>query len=176
MTLFISNPSKQQVEFHFRRAVTRDTSGPQCVVIQSGCQVPVGHGWPREEIAYIIQQLENQGGANAAVAHGRMGKFTGLLYRDDQPVDEDEIVTAHDAIVTDQEERSVQQTTRSALAFDRSANRNNKNGRGGKDRLARVTQVEVIQELEPHQRLTGEEIRFSLSVDPDAHADAKISI
>lgn len=166
MTLYVSNPSRQQVEFHFRTAITKDTSGPHVVIIPSGAQVDIGHGWTQEQTAYVIKQIMHNGGAQAAEAHGRMGKFTGLLYRENQPVDEDEILTAHDAVMKDANDRSVRQVTNSALAFDRVANKGG--GRRGNNRLAKVTGVEISQELEPHQRRTGDEVDFSLTVDPDA--------
>lgn len=167
MTLFISNPSRQQAVFFYRRAVTKDTSGPAQVIIPAGGQVEIGHGWAHEETAYVIQQVLRAGGANAAEAHGRMGTFTGLLYRESHPVDVDEILTAHEGVKTAAEERSAANATRGALAFDRTANR------GQRERLAKVTEVEVRQELAPHQRATGEEIHFKMAIDPDGSSDVK---
>lgn len=167
MNLYISNPSRQEVVFYYRRAVTKDTSGPAQVHIAAGGQAMLGAGWTRDEITYVISQIEAQGGANAAVAHGRMGKFTGLIYREEYPVDEDEILVAHEGVKAAAEDRSVTQATRGALAFDRNANR------GKRERIAKVTEIEVIQQLPPHQKATGDEVHFKLSVDPDGSSDAR---
>lgn len=171
MSLYVSNPSKQDVVFHYRTDVTRDTSGPFAIPIASGSQVMLGHNWTREQKDYVIRQILNQGGADAAEAHGRMGKFTGLLYRDNHPVSVDEIQTAHEEVVHDAEDRSVKAATRSALAFDKSAN-----ARGRGQRLARVTEVEILEEKAPHDRRTGDETSFKLTVDPDGRTDVKMPV
>lgn len=171
MSLFISNPSKQNVVFHFRTSVPKDNSGPMAVEIPSGRQVEIGHGWSPEEREYVIKQIEKRGGRDAAEVHATMGKFLGLLYRDNRPVTEGEIVMGHSAVLKTQEERSVAEATRAALAFDRNANQRVR----GK-RLARVTQVEVEQEIDPHARRTGDEVTFSLSVDPEGRGDVSLPI
>ncbi len=171
MTLYISNPSRQQTVFYYRRAVTRDNSGPHSIPIPSGCQVAIGQRWTKEETAYVIEQILRAGGADAAEAHGKMGAFTGLLYREGHAVDEDEIVTAHESVLKDAQDRSVKQATLGALGFDRVANTTNKGRRG--QRLARVTEVEVIQELPPHQHPTGDEVHFQMTIDPEGSSDMR---
>ena len=171
MTLYVSNPSKQDVVFHYRTNITKDTSGPFAIPIASGTQVLLGIDWTREQKNYVIKQILSQGGADAAEAHGRMGKFTGLLYRDNAPVSVEEIHTAHDEVVKDAEDRSVKAATRSALAFDRKANE-----RGKGQRLARVTEVEVIEENAPHIRKTGDEVSFKMTIDPEGRTDIKLPV
>lgn len=169
--IYVSNPSTQEVVFYYRRAITKDASGPSAVNIPRGGQVELTRGmrWTSEERSYVIGQIVRNGGANAAEAHGRMGsRFTGLLYREEHPVDEDEIVTAYESVKAAAEERSVERATRGALAFDRTANRGQK-----RDRLAKVTSVEVRQELAPHQKPTGDEVHFEMSVDPEGSSDAR---
>ena len=167
MTLCISNPSRQQAVFYYRRAVTNDTSGPASVTIPEGGQVEIGHGWSHEETAYVIQQIFASGGAHADEARGRLGKFTGLLYREMRPVTVDEIVEAHESVLAAAEERSAAQATRGALAFDRQANK------GRRQRLARITEVEVHQELAPGEKPRGDEVHFKMTVDPDGSSDAR---
>lgn len=174
MTIFVSNPSRQAVVFYYRRTISRDTSGPAAIDIPSGGQVELGHGWSPEETAYVISQIIRAGGANAAEAHGKMGSFTGMLYRETNPVDVGEIVTAHESVMKHAEDRSVSNATRGALAFDRAANANK--GQKTHGRLARVTEVEVIQELPPHQSRTGDEVAFKLSVDPEGRADVRLPV
>lgn len=167
MTLFISNPSRQQAVFFYRRAVTKDNSGPAQVVIPEGGQVEIGHGWTALETAYVITQILRAGGADAAEAHGHMGTFTGLLYRENHAVDVEEILTAHEGVKAAAEERSVTNATRGALAFDRTANK------GARQRLAKVTEVEVIQELAPREKPTGNEVHFKMSIDPEGSSNAR---
>ena len=172
MSLYISNPSRQEAVFYYRRAKSppgwTDNSGPGHVTIPAGGQVMVGAGWTRDETAYVIEQIMQQGGEDAAVAHGRMGKFTGLLYREFSPVQVDEIETAHESVKAAAEERSVTQATRGAMAFDRVINK----GRRGQ-REARTTEVEIKQELPPHVRPTGDEVHMRVAVDPDGSADVR---
>ncbi len=168
MTLYISNPSRQDVVFYFRTAITKDNSGPSSVSIRSGGQVEVGHNWSKEETGYVIQQILRAGGADAAEAHGSMGStFTGLLYREKAPVSKDEIITANESVEEAGKKRSAEQATRGALAFDRSANQ------GQRERKVKTTTVEVHQQLPPHQRPTGDEVHFEMSVDPDGTADVR---
>ncbi len=168
MTLYISNPSRQDVVFYYRRAKTNDNSGPAHVTIRSGGQVMLGAGWSFEETAYVIEQIMAAGGEHAAVAHGHMDKFTGLLYRELFPVDKDEILTAHESVKAAAEERSVAQVTRGAMAFDRTIN----NGRRGA-RESKTTEVEIHQLPVPHQKPTGDEVHFKMAVDPDGSSDVR---
>ena len=176
MVLFISNPSRQNVEFYYRTRITNDGSGsgPLIKSIPSGTQVEIGHGWTHEETAYVIRQIESQGGCSAAETHGRLGsRVTGLVYREDHPIDEDEILAGNASLEKAGEERSVREATRGALAFDRAANKNK--GRQA-TRIARTTEVEVIEELPPHTHRTGDEVAFKLTVDPDGRADIKLPV
>jgi hypothetical protein len=174
MVLYVSNPSRQMVVFYYRTKITNDNSGPAVREIPSGAQIELGHGWSRDEIEYVIEQIERTGGISAAEAHGRLGaRVTGLVYREDHPVDEDEITAANASLEKAGEERSVKQATRGALAFDRAANTSK--GRT-KERLARVTQVEVIEELEPHRHKTGDEVSFKMTVDPDGRSDIDLPV
>jgi hypothetical protein len=161
MTLFISNPSTQEVVFYYRRAITNDSSGPSAVPIRAGGQVEIGHNWAYAETEYVIRQIIRAGGASAAEAHGRMGKFTGLLYREKHPVDVDEIVTANEAVKVAAEQRSVEKAQLGAQAFDLTTNQ-----RGRGQRIAKLTEVEIKQELPRGQRPTGNEVHFKQTVAP----------
>lgn len=170
MTLFVSNPSRQQVEFHYRTAITKDTSSPQVAIIPYGCQVEIGWGWTPEQQAYVIEQIERAGGAAADVAKG-IEKFTGLLYREARPVSVEEIEIANEKVEEDAQDRSIAQAMRGVAAFDRVANQNQGKQKG---RLARSTTVEVIQEMAPHEHRTGKEVEFSLTVDPEGRSDIRV--
>lgn len=168
MSLFISNPSRQDAVFYYRRAITNDSSGPAQITIPRGGQVELGHNWTRAELDYVVNQIESQGGLNASAAHGSMPTFTGLLYRESKPVSVDEIVAAHEGTKAAAEKRSAENAVRGALAFDRKANE----GKRGM-RAARVTEVEVIQDPPPHSAPTGDEIHFGMSVDPQGQSSAR---
>lgn len=167
--LYLSNPSRQHVTFCFR--TTQPKSVPDQVTIRSGQQVEIGHKWSAEDRSMVIEQLRRSGARDAAEAHGHMDRFQGLLYRDAAPVDEGEIMMAHDAVVATQEARTAAQTTRAALGFDRTANRGIQ--RGGK-RLARVTEVEVAEHVDPRDRSNKKDpVHFQMAVDPEGRTDVK---
>ena len=170
MTLFLSNPTKQSVTFYYRTDFTHEKGGaPQFVEIAPGTQQPLGQSWTKEQMGRVMEQLHRLGARDAAEAHGELEKFTGLLYRHEFPVDSDEIRMAHDKVVDMQQARSATEATRAALGFDRAANAQ---GRG--TRLAKTTGVEVLQEVGPRERPTGEEVAFSLTVDPEGRSDIKL--
>ena len=170
MTLYLSNPTKQTVVFYFRTDFTHEKGGaPQFVEIASGKQQELGQSWSREQMGRVMEQLHRFGARDAAESHGELEKFNGLLYRHDFPVDGNEIQMAHDKVVDMQQARSATEATRAALGFDRAAN---EKGRGA--RLARTTTVEVEQLINPRDRPTGDEVKFSLTVDPEGHSDIKL--
>lgn len=170
--LCIANPTKQDFIFHYRRLAKRaEDRILQHVAIPTGSQANIGSGWKSEEVEHVIKQLEAYGGRDAAESyHGKLGKFSGLLYRRQAQIETQEIEAGHESIVDTQEKRSVQETTRGALGFDRSVN-------GGKRgaRASKTTAVEVIQQLQPGARVTGKEVNFSMEVDPNGRSDAQIS-
>jgi len=166
MTIFISNPTTQNWHFHFRMPTNNLLS---MIEIPHGQQREIGHGWSPEQTEMLVKQLQKMGGREADDTYGHMGKFMGLLYRVDNQVEEDEIVTANVAVNDTAGERSVAQATKGALAFDRAAN-SRLRGR----RAARATEVQVEQLLAPGARPTGNEVNFGLGVDPDGRADANL--
>ena len=171
MSLFISNPTKQDWTFYYRDLA----SAPEArllhqLKVPSGRQVEVGHGWARDQIAHVVAQLEAAGAHDAAEASRPIAKFQGLLYRVNGQIEEREIVEAHDSVVATQQARSVNEATKAALGFDRALNAQSK-GR----RAARSSTVEVIEQLGPHARATGNEVNFSLTVDPDGNQAVRLN-
>lgn len=175
--LCVSNTTKQTVRFHYRlEKVTGGHAEPGqtfLLVIQSGQQVEIGRNWTPEQRAYVVRQLETFGARDAAESYAQMNGFLGLLYREAAPVSEDEIVLGHAAVVDTQEKRAVREAVRGALAFDRTSR---KEAVKRHIRPARVTAVEVEQEIPPHQRPTGDEVSFSMTVDPDGRADVRLPV
>jgi hypothetical protein len=169
MSLFISNPTKQDFVFHYRVLADRaEDRLLKNVAIPSGRGVEIGHDWSPQEKQHVIKQLELHGARDAAESyHGKLGnKFLGLLYRDRGQIDSQEIEAGHAAVVATQEARSVSEATRAALGFDRSMNA----GKRGQ-RPVKTSGVEVIEQLAPHARPTGNEVAFSMSVDPEGRSD-----
>jgi hypothetical protein len=168
MTLNLANPSFQNHHFHFREPVNNLIN---VVEIDRGCQQEIGHGWSREQTRKVIEQLERYGARDAAEAHGAMGKFAGLLYRDIGQITSSEIEMAHEAEVQTREERSVKAATVSALAFDHSARK------PSRDRpAARVTETIVKQDTAPGVKKAANPVDFSLSVDPNGRSDVKLPV
>lgn len=169
MSLFVSNPTTQHFELMLREPRNNKLLR---VAIPSGRQTQIGHDWSAEEKAKVIRQLEKFGARDAAESYGKLSKFLGLLYRDAAAVSEEEIRQGHAAVVTAQEERSVEAATTGALAFDRAVN-NPDPSKPRRERRARVTAVEVEEAPAPGSRPTGDEVRMSVTVDPEGRSDPK---
>ncbi len=168
--LYISNPTKQTWEFHYRMPSHNPTDRIlNSVKIPSGGQVILGPQWDEETLQHVVKQLTVYGARHANDAKRLIGsRFTGLLYSLGVHVEVDEIEAAHEAIVEAQTDRSVAAATNAALGFDRSINK------GRADRRSKTTGVEVTQQLERGKRPTGNEVNFSLEVDPDGRSDLKL--
>lgn len=168
MTLYLANPSTQNHQFQYREPVNNLV---HMVDIGSGRQTEIGHGWTAEQQARVIAQLERNGARDAAEAHGKMGKFSGLLYRDRGIIEADEIEMAHEAELQTREDRSVTAATAGALGFDHTV-RKRSNARPS----ARITETKVQQDIAPGARPKGTEVAFDLTVDPDGRSDVKLPV
>jgi len=166
MTLNLANPSNQNHHFHFREPVNNLVN---VIEIPRQGQAEIGHGWTPEQQGRVIIQLERYGARDAAEAHGKLGKFSGLLYRDIGQISSSEIDMATEAEVQTREERSVHVATVSALAFDRSARTRTRERPG-----ARATETVVKQDAPPNGKVPDGLVDFSLSVDPDGRSDFKL--
>lgn len=172
MSLYIANPHRQSFDFWYRLSANEPRDkGPAHVVIPPGGQTVIGKNWSDAEKAYVIKQLETHGARDAAEVHAKLKNFTGYLYRDMGQIEAEEIELGNEQVIEAQTERSAKEATRSALAFDRSVN---KGARGR--RAAKMTELEIKQEISPGMRPTGNEVDFSLAVDPDGRADSNIAI
>ncbi len=148
MPLYIGNTTKQTMVHCFRLPASDKT---QMVTIESGRQEKVGDGWTSDQTDAVVKHLELFGARRSNETGMAMKGFTGLLYSVDKPISETQIISGHDAVVDNQELRSATEATRSALAFDRSTRADK--GRG--KRLAKVTEVEVLQDIQGSQKGTG---------------------
>ncbi len=167
--LYIANPSTQKVRFPFREPVNNTVDNR--IELESGTQTIIGHGWTTEQTAKVIAQLERYGARNAAESHGRLGRFNGLLWRDMGEIATDEIEMANAADIQTREERSVSAATKSALGFDRAVRASRR------DRPpAKITETAVRQDVIPGQKPRGNEVDFSLAVDPEGRSDIKLPV
>jgi hypothetical protein len=166
MTLYIANTTRQNWNHHFR---VPEMSRPYFVQIPAGRQVKVNENLGRDSEDAIIRQLLRYGGRNANEVSGRLEQFPGIFFRTDRAISESEIVSGHEAVLDHAERRSADEATRSALAFD-AINRDSDTNQ----RLARETQVEIIQEVPKDQKRTGEEVNFSVSVAENGSSSFKM--
>jgi hypothetical protein len=168
MTLYVANPSTQTHHFHFREPVNNLIN---VVMLGSGRQTEIGHGWDPSQQAKVIEQLVRFGARDAAEAHGKMGKFNGLLYRDRGAIEENEIEMAHEAEMQTREERSVAAATTGALAFDHTVRARSRNRPS-----ALVTETKVLQDVAPGTKRRGTEVDFDLTVDPEGRSDVNLPV
>lgn len=171
MTIYLSNPTKQNFVFHYRLWAERaEDRLLRHVSIPSGGQAEIGHGWSADQTNRVLEQLHLHGAREVSdMWTGNAAGFLGLAYRLDKVVKSDEIEIAHSKVVETQEKRSAAEATKAALGFDRSMNQG---GRG--QRRVKVSGVEVQQQVAPGERLTGNEMSFSLSVDPEGRSDVQL--
>lgn len=165
MSLYIANTTKQNWNHHFR---VPEMTRPYFIQIPSGSQVKVDGRFSPESENAIIQQLEKYGGRKASDVSGKLEQFPGIFYRQTKPISEDEIVAGHEAVVDGQEKRAAAEATRAALGFD--ASKRDKKRR----RNVQVTEVEVIQEVPPNEKPTGDEVHLHVTVAADGATNVKL--
>jgi hypothetical protein len=166
--LYVANPSTQRVIFPFREPVNNLIN---MIDLPSGQQTAVGRNWSPAQQAKVIEQIERYGGRDAAETHRKMGRFTGLIYRDMGQIEEDEIRLAHDAELETREVRSATAITAAALATDRALR-----ARTNRRPSARETQTVVQQEVARGQSRTGAELAMDLTVTPEGRSDVKLPL
>lgn len=160
MGLNISNATTQNWVFFYRERL-----GPNAEPLLRALEVRAGgqeilQCEPSQKAA-IVAQLEAAGAHDAAEVHRKIGRFHGLMYRDDAEISADEILMGHESVQKMQRDRTVEQNINSALAADRALNP--EKGR----RRTRQTTVTVEQEMKRGARPTGNEVAFEVSVDAE---------
>lgn len=166
--IYLANTTKQ----HWRHCFRLPETGRAVMLdINSGNQASLGHDWNKDQVDAFIKDLERWGARPAVDVNGKLDKFPGLLYSTTKPVSEHQIQEGHSAVVEHQEKRAAEEAVRGAKAFDVTTRAQGK-VRG--KRLAKVTEVEVRQDLPRGQKPKGDEIAFSVAVDESATSDLKI--
>jgi organic radical activating enzyme len=167
--IFVANGTKQRLKFNYRLP---ESNRIHELDVGSGRQEMIGEEWTNSNTEYFIKQLEHAGFRRSSETNGRMESFSGWMYSLDKPTSETQIRSGHEARVEAQEKVSAIEAQRGALAMDQ-ANRAPKDRR---KRLAKVTQVEVEQEIGPRDTPTGNEVRMSVTVDANAPESAQLAI
>jgi organic radical activating enzyme len=167
--IYVANGTKQRLKFNYRLP---ESNRIHELDVHSGRQEQIGEGWTDTNIEYFIKQLENAGFRRSSETNGRLENFSGWMYSVDKATSETQIRSGHEARVEAQEKISAVEAQRGALAMDQ-ANRVPGNRR---KRLAKVTSVEVQQDVDPSKSATGNEVNMSVSVDASAPESARLDI
>jgi hypothetical protein len=167
--IYVANGTKQRLKFNYRLP---ESSRIHELDVYSGHQEMIGEQWSQQHVEAFIKQLEHAGFRRSHETNGRMENFSGWMYSLDKPTTETQIESGHEARVEAQEKISAVEAQRGALAMDQ-ANRAPKDRRR---RLAKITTVEVEQEIGPRDSATGREVKMSVSVDANAPEGSRLEI
>lgn len=140
--------------------------------VHSGRQEMIGEAWTDTTVEYVIKQLDVAGFRRSSETNGRLENFSGWMYSVDKVTSETQIRSGHESRIEAQEKISAVEAQRGALAMDQ-ANRLPGNRR---QRLAKVTAVDVEQDIGPRDLPTGKEVRMSVTVDSSAPEGARLEI
>lgn len=167
--IFVANGTKQRLKFNYRLP---ESTRIHELEVHSGRQEQIGEGWTDSAAEYFIKQLEHAGFRRSSETNGRMENFSGWMYSLDKPTSETQIRSGHEARVEAQEKISAVEAQRGALAMDQA----NRAPGDRRKRLAKVTTVEVEQEIGPRSSPTGKEVKMSVSVDAGAPEGSRLDI
>jgi len=159
MQIHLSNSTTQNIVFFYRDPNTNLLHNAE---IPSGRQVTIGRkNWTAGHADKVVRQVQAFGGHDAAEVHGKIERFHGLLYRVDGIIEAEEIVEGNEHVKVMQNDRSVEQAVNSVLATDRAVNVDK-----GRRRVKR-TEIEVAQLVPQGSKPTGDEVHFTVAVDPE---------
>jgi hypothetical protein len=167
--IYVANGTKQRLNFHYRLP---ESTRIHELHVFSGHQEVIGEDWTDTTVEYFIKQLENAGFRRSSETSGHMENFSGWMYSIDKPTTETQIRSGHEARVETQEKISAVEAQRGAVAMDQA----NRAPGDRRKRLAKVTTVEVEQEIGPRDAPTGNEVKMSVSVDAGAPESARLEI
>jgi hypothetical protein len=168
-TIYVANGSKQRLKFNYRLP---ESNRIHELDVHSGRQEEIGEGWTDTTVEYFIKQLEHAGFRRSSETNGRLVNFSGFMYSIDKATTETQIRSGHEARVEAQEKISATEAQRAALAMDQA----NRLPGDRRKRLAKVTQVEVEQDVGPRDMPTGNEVKMSVTVDASAPESARLDI
>jgi len=167
--IYVANGTKQRLKFNYRLP---ESNRVHELDVHSGRQEVIGEGWTDTTVEYFIKQLENAGFRRSSETNGRLENFSGFMYSVDKATTETQIRSGHEARVETQEKISAVEAQRGALAMDQA----NRLPGDRRKRLAKVTSVEVQQDVGPRDMPTGKEVQMSVTVDASAPESARLDI
>ena len=167
MKLFVANSTRSRFILNVRvpeinQAIRLD--------IASGCQRSFPLDLSESQWKDVSEQLARFGARKRSDVHGKLDKFTGLVYSLDKPISEDEIVAAFEDQIDSAQTRSVTQATRSALSADLAwRDKNNPKGK----RKASSVKVEVLKKTDGRKR---DEPLFDLEISEQGSRSANLPV
>lgn len=167
--IYVANGGKQRLKFNYRLP---ESNRIHELDVHSGRQEVIGESWTDTTVEYFIKQLEHAGFRRSSETNGRLENFSGWMYSVDKVTTETQIRSGHESRVEAQEKISAVEAQRGALAMDQA----NRLPGDRRKRLAKVTQVEVQQDVGPRDMPTGNEVKMSVTVDSAAPESARLEI
>jgi hypothetical protein len=168
MPIFLANCTRQSINFSYR---VKGINQILWSLVHSGKQVQLDEKrkFTPDQIAQIVEQLENYGAKESSVVSRKMGEFHGILFNTSKPIAESDFKTANAALIRTQEVRSATEAVNSALAFDRGTK-----DEKTKRRNAKTTSIEIVQDVPYGEKLTGDEVHMNLEVTPQGRDEIHI--
>jgi hypothetical protein len=169
MTIFLSNASRSRWVLNIRDPINNKLF--MCV-LDPGQQERIGRQWNLAQTNTVVDWLLDCVKArDAAEVYSHVDNFQGILYRIENLITSEEIQLGYEEVKTTNQDRSIREATRAALAFDQHARWNEQRNRR---EPARTTAVEVEQLPTPGTVPNGKEIHFDLTVDPEGRRDVEL--
>lgn len=164
--LYVANCTKQTLVHYVRLPESQKS---QVYEIPSGQQIQMGRDWTQAQQDHAIQHMKKFGFKEVSDLSRGLDDFDGYVYSTKKPLSEDDINMAHSAVVENQERRSADEAIKAGKSFDLAG----RDKRNKSRRLAKLTEVEVVEDLPPREKPTGDEVNFKLSVTDETSADVK---
>ena len=160
MPIYLANTTRQTIRFSYR---VPGIDKVMWVLIPSGRQEQLDKTlkFDSDQTASIVQQMERYGARESSQVNRRLKDFDGLLYNLSKPVKENDFEIGNAALIHHQEERSVSEAVIAARTFDAATTQDK-----GRQRLAKTTAVEIIEDAKPGAKPTGDEIRSEIEISP----------
>ena len=168
MPIYLANCTRQTMRFSYRVPGIHQILWS---LIPSGRQEQLDKDikFTSEQVASIVEQMERYGARESSIINRKMANFDGLLYSLNKPIPKPDFNVANTALLHKQEVRSATEAVNSVMAFDSGTV-----DKKSKRRSAKSTAIEVVQDVAPGERATGDEVRMNVEVSP--HGSDEITI
>lgn len=144
MKLYIANTTKHYHRFFY---LLQEKGTRFFVDIPSGGQIQIPHDLTKNQVDYVLKQLERYGGKDVSEVTEHTPNYSGLSYHVDKTVSEDEILIGHEATVENAEVRAIEEVAKVASGLDiitRDGESIQEKIRG--KRRSKMTEVQIVQE------------------------------